>query len=101
MPPDLDACLDGIAARAADPVFAAEVLARVVPVTRTFALGAEIEAQLVDEIGALVDARSSTGAFHVRSSAAAINSSCNPITSERVLGTALVDGLGRAARRRA
>jgi tRNA(Ser,Leu) C12 N-acetylase TAN1 len=90
--PDLDACLDGIAARAADPVFAAEVLARVVPVTRTFALGAEIEAQLVTEIGALVDALVDRS-FHVRVERRGHKQLVQSDHLERVLGTALVDGL--------
>ncbi len=89
---DLDACLDGIAARAVDPVFAAEVLARVVPVTRTFALGAEIEAQLVTEIGALADALVDRS-FHVRVERRGHKELVQSDHLERVLGTALVDGL--------
>lgn len=63
---DVDACLAAIAARLdADPILAAEVLARVVPVERTFALDADVDTQLAHEILTVVDALAGKS-FHVR-----------------------------------
>jgi tRNA(Ser,Leu) C12 N-acetylase TAN1 len=92
--PDVDACLAGIATRAeTDAVFATEVLARVVPVARTFALAAEIEPQLVAETATLLDALAGNS-FHVRVERRGHRRLVQSDQLERRLGTALVDALG-------
>jgi tRNA(Ser,Leu) C12 N-acetylase TAN1 len=90
---NVDACLDGIAARAgADEVFAAEVLARVVPVTRTFILTADVAAQLVVETAAFLDALVAQ-TFHVRVERRGHRRLLQSDQLERLLGTALVEAL--------
>jgi tRNA(Ser,Leu) C12 N-acetylase TAN1 len=89
---DVEACLAAIAARAADPVFAAEILARVVPVERTFALAPEIEPQLVVEIGSIADTLVDRS-FHVRVERRGHKHLLQSDHLERVLGTTLVDAL--------
>jgi tRNA(Ser,Leu) C12 N-acetylase TAN1 len=92
---DVEACLAQIAARAdADPIFAAEVLARVVPVTRTFALAADVEAQLRDETAAFLDVLADK-TFHVRVERRGHKRIVRSDRMERVLGTALVEALTR------
>jgi tRNA(Ser,Leu) C12 N-acetylase TAN1 len=91
--PDVDACLAGIAARAeTDAVFAGEILARVVPVTRTFMLAAEIEPQLVAETATLLDAVAGN-TFHVRVERRGHRRLVQSDQLERRLGTALVAAL--------
>ena len=90
---DVDACLAAIAARAAaDAVFATEILARVVPVERTFALAADFESQLVAEIApvaaALIDRT-----FHVRVERRGHKHLARSDALERLLGGTLVDAL--------
>lgn len=97
---DVAACLDGIAARAADPIFASEVLARVVPVVRTFPLAADIEAQLVAEVAGLAGALAGLS-FHVRVERRGHKRLVQSNHVERLLGATLVDALhaqGRAPR---
>ncbi len=90
---DVGACLDAIAARAAaDPILAREILARVVPVTRTFALAAEVEAQLVAEVGALAEAVGEQS-FHVRVERRGHKRILQSDALERRLGTALVEAV--------
>jgi tRNA(Ser,Leu) C12 N-acetylase TAN1 len=90
---DVDACLAAIAARAeADPVFAHEVLARVVPVERTFALAADVEAQLVGEVASCVE-RLVDRTFHVRVERRGHKRVLRSDVLERRLGGALVDAL--------
>lgn len=90
---DLEATLAAIAARAdADPVFAGEIMARVVPVSRTFALADEVEAQLVAEtaaFGATVGEQS----FHVRVERRGRKRELPSNELERRLGGALVDAI--------
>ena len=88
---DLDTCLAGIAARA-DATFSAEVLARVVPVTRTFALAADVETQLRAETAAFVDALVGRS-FHVRVERRGHKRIMRSDRLERMLGTALVAAL--------
>jgi tRNA(Ser,Leu) C12 N-acetylase TAN1 len=88
---DLEACLAGIAARA-DAAFVAEVLARVVPVTRTFALAADLEAQLRTETAAFLDALVDRS-FHVRVERRGHKRVVQSDRLERLLGTALVEAL--------
>jgi len=97
---DVAACLEAIATRAADPVVGSEILARVVPVARTFALGADVEAQLVAEMALLVDALAGAS-FHVRVERRGHKRLVQSDRVERLLGTTLVDALrarGHAAR---
>ncbi len=89
---DVEGCLAGIAARAADPVFAAEVLARVVPVERTFVLGADVAAQLVAETAGFLDTLA-TASFHVRVERRGHRGVLQSDQLERLIGTALVDAL--------
>ena len=89
---DVGACLDGIAARAADPVFASEVLARVVPVERTFALVPDIEAQLVAETAPLAEVLVGVS-FHVRVERRGHKQLVQSDRVERLLGTTLVEAL--------
>jgi tRNA(Ser,Leu) C12 N-acetylase TAN1 len=95
---DVDACLAAIAARAAaDAVFADEILARVIPVSRTFALAAEIEAQLAAEVTALAETVGEQS-FHVRVERRGHKRILQSDTLERRLGTALVESIrGRGA----
>jgi tRNA(Ser,Leu) C12 N-acetylase TAN1 len=89
---DVDACLAAIAERA-DPTFAKEVLARVVPVTRTFVVdAAALEAQLLAETAACVDALAGR-TFHVRVERRGQKPAVRSDVLERRLGTALVDAL--------
>lgn len=88
---DLEACLAGIAARA-DAVFVAEVLARVVPVARSFALGADLEAQLRAETATFLDALVDRS-FHVRVERRGHRRVVQSDRLERMLGTALVEAL--------
>jgi tRNA(Ser,Leu) C12 N-acetylase TAN1 len=91
--PDVDACLAAIAGRAErDAVFATEILARVVPVARTFALAPEIEPQLLAETTSLVDALAGHS-FHVRVERRGHKRLVQSDRLERALGTALVDAL--------
>ena len=88
---DVEACLAAIAARA-DATFRAEVLARVVPVARTFALADDIDAQLVAETASFVDAlRGHT--FHVRVERRGHRALVRSDDLERKIGTALVTAL--------
>jgi tRNA(Ser,Leu) C12 N-acetylase TAN1 len=89
---DLEACLAAIAARAADPVFSAEVLARVVPVSRTFALAAEVEVQVRAETLTFVDALVDRS-FHVRVERRGHKRLVQSDQLERALGTALGEAL--------
>ena len=89
---DVETCLAAIAARAVDPVFATEVLARVVPVERTFMLAAEIELQLVSEIVTFADVLVERS-FHVRVERRGHKQLVQSDQLERRLGTALVDAL--------
>jgi tRNA(Ser,Leu) C12 N-acetylase TAN1 len=90
---DLEGCLAQIRERAdADPTFAAEVLARVVPVTRTFALAADVEAQLRAETAAFLDALVGK-TFHVRVERRGHKQVVRSDRLERALGTALVAAL--------
>jgi tRNA(Ser,Leu) C12 N-acetylase TAN1 len=92
---DVDRCLDGIRARAdADPNFAAEVLARVVPVARTFPLGADVEGQLRVETATFLDALVGR-TFHVRVERRGHKQVVQSDRMERALGTALVEELKR------
>lgn len=88
---DVEACLTAIAARA-DAAFCAEVLARVVPVTRTFALATDLEAQLAAETAAVVDALAGRS-FHVRVERRGQRHAVRSDHLERALGTALVEAL--------
>jgi tRNA(Ser,Leu) C12 N-acetylase TAN1 len=89
---DVAACLEGIAARAADPIVASEILARVVPVERTFALAADIAAQLVAEMAPLVDALVGAS-FHVRVERRGHKRLVQSDRVERLLGGTLVEAL--------
>lgn len=90
---DVDACLAAIAAQAeADPVLTSEILARVVPVSRTFALGADVEAQLVAETVTLLDALAGRS-FHVRVERRGHKRQVQSAELERRLGTALFEAL--------
>lgn len=90
---DVEACLAAIAARReADPIFAAEVLARVVPVARTFALGADVDAQLVGEIASVVDELAGRS-FHVRVERRGHRRVLQSDRLERLLGGTLVEAL--------
>jgi tRNA(Ser,Leu) C12 N-acetylase TAN1 len=90
---DVDGCLTAIASRAeADPVLANEILARVVPVARTFALGADVEAHLQAEILTVVDALVDQS-FHVRVERRGHKRLVQSNQLERRLGTALVEAL--------
>jgi tRNA(Ser,Leu) C12 N-acetylase TAN1 len=89
---DLDACLEAIAARA-DPLFRREILARVVPILRTFALDPDdLEEQLIREtatvLGELVGRR-----FHVRVERRGSKGVVRTDLLEPVLGAALVEAL--------
>jgi tRNA(Ser,Leu) C12 N-acetylase TAN1 len=89
---DVAACLVAIAARA-DGIVGADLLARVVPVTRTFLVDAgELEAQLVAETGSCVDALVGRS-FHVRVERRGQKAVARSDVLERRLGTALVDAL--------
>jgi tRNA(Ser,Leu) C12 N-acetylase TAN1 len=90
--PDVEACLDAIAARA-DRMFATEILARVVPVVRTFLVDAmDLEAQLIAETAGCVDALVGRS-FHVRVERRGQKAVARSDVLERRLGTALVDAL--------
>jgi len=90
---DVEATLGAIAARAdADPVFASEILARVVPVTRTFAIAADIEPQLVTETTAFAATLAEQG-FHVRVERRGHKRERRSDQLERRLGGALVDAI--------
>jgi tRNA(Ser,Leu) C12 N-acetylase TAN1 len=88
---DVEACLAAIAARA-DATFCAEVLARVVPVTHTFALAADLETQLVAETAGVVDALVGCS-FHVRVERRGQRHVVRSDQLERAIGTALVEAL--------
>ena len=88
---DVEACFAAIAART-DEIFATEVLARVVPVTRTFMIASEIEAQLVVETAALLDELAGKS-FHVRVERRGQKGIVQSDRLERTLGTALVEAL--------
>ncbi len=89
---DLTGCLDALAARA-DPEFRREILARVVPVERTFVLdAAALETQLAAETGALLDALVGRS-FHVRVERRGHGGVVRSDVLERTLGTALVRAL--------
>jgi tRNA(Ser,Leu) C12 N-acetylase TAN1 len=88
---DIEACLAAIAARA-NETFAAEVLARVVPVARTFALAPDLEAQLRSETATFVDALVGQS-FHVRVERRGQRGVVRSDHLERLLGTALVAAL--------
>ena len=88
---DVETCLAGIAARA-DATFSAEVLARVVPVARSFALVADIEAQLRAETATFLDALVDQS-FHVRVERRGHRRIVQSDRLERMLGTALVEAL--------
>ena len=89
---DVDDCLTAIAARA-DRTLATEVLARVVPVSRTFLVDADgLETQLLAETAACVDALVGQS-FHVRLERRGQRSVARSDVLERRLGTALVDAL--------
>jgi tRNA(Ser,Leu) C12 N-acetylase TAN1 len=94
---DLTRCLDAVAARA-DVEFRREILARVVPVERTFVLEtAALEPQLIAETGALLDALVGRS-FHVRVERRGHRDVVRSDVLERTLGTALVRALeGRGA----
>ncbi len=89
---DLGTCLDAIAARAADPVVGSEILARVVPVARTFALAPDIEPQLVAEVSSLVDALADAS-FHVRVERRGHKRLVQSDRVERLLGSTIGDAL--------
>ncbi len=90
---DLETCLAGIAARAdGDEVLATEILARVVPVERTFALAADVTAQIVAESALLLDALAGT-TFHVRVERRGRRRVLQSDELERQVGTALVEAL--------
>lgn len=89
---DVDACLDAIAARA-DPAFRREILARVVPIVRTFVLDPDdLEEQLLGETATVLDALVGRR-FHVRVERRGSKGVVRTDLLERVLGTALVDAL--------
>jgi tRNA(Ser,Leu) C12 N-acetylase TAN1 len=89
---DVDACLAAIAVRA-DRDLVPEVLARVVPVARTFLIAApELEAQLLAETASYVDALVGRS-FHVRVERRGQKEVARSDTLERRLGTGLVDAL--------
>jgi tRNA(Ser,Leu) C12 N-acetylase TAN1 len=88
---DVDACLAAIAARA-DSIFTAEVLARVVPVTRTFVLAPDVEEQLRAETAALVPGLAGRS-FHVRCERRGHKRIVQSDRLERMLGTALFAAL--------
>ena len=89
---DVEECLTAIAARA-DRMLATEVLARVVPVTRTFVVDADaLERQLVAETAACVDALVGRS-FHVRVERRGQKPMARSDVLERRLGTALVEAL--------
>lgn len=90
---DVDACLDAIAARVeADPILATEVLARVIPVERTFALAADVDAQLVEELATVGDALVGK-TFHVRVERRGHRRLLMSDHLERLLGGTLVETL--------
>lgn len=90
---DVEATLAAIAARAdADPVFANEVLARVVPISRTFALEPDVEAQLVAEATAFAGTVGEQG-FHVRVERRGHKRELQSDQLERRLGGALFDAI--------
>ena len=90
---DVDACLAAIAARLeADPILAAEVLARVVPVERTFALADDVDAQLVREVVTVADALVGK-TFHVRVERRGHRRLLMSDHLERLLGGTLVETL--------
>jgi tRNA(Ser,Leu) C12 N-acetylase TAN1 len=88
---DVDACLTAIAARA-DPAFSAEILARIVPVVRTFMLADDIAAQLVTEAASVQDDLVGR-TFHVRVERRGHRGVLRSDDLERMIGTALVTGL--------
>jgi adenylyl- and sulfurtransferase ThiI len=89
---DVEACLAGIAGRA-EGIVGADILARVVPVTRTFLVdAAELEAQLVAETVPCADALVGRS-FHVRVERRGQRPVARSDVLERRLGTALVDAL--------
>ena len=90
---DIETCVAAIAARAdADPVFAKEILARVVPVSRTFALTSDVETQLVAEATACAAAVAEQS-FHVRVERRGHKRELQSDQLERRLGGALVDAI--------
>ena len=89
---DVEACLTAIGARA-DRMLATEVLARVVPVTRTFLVDpAALETQLLAEMAGAADALVGRS-FHVRVERRGQKAVARSDLLERRLGTALVDAL--------
>lgn len=90
---DVDACLGAIAARLEnDPILATEVLARVVPVERTFALAADVDGQLVEEVVTVTDALRDRS-FHVRVERRGHRRILMSDQLERLLGGTLVETL--------
>jgi tRNA(Ser,Leu) C12 N-acetylase TAN1 len=90
---DVEACLAAIAARADDRQLVPDVLARVVPVARTFLVDAtELESQLLAETASCVDALVGRS-FHVRVERRGQKEVARSDGLERRLGTGLVDAL--------
>jgi tRNA(Ser,Leu) C12 N-acetylase TAN1 len=90
---DLDGCLTAIAARLeADPLLATEIFARAVPVDRTFALAADVDAQLAAEIATCADALVGK-TFHVRVERRGHRRHLMSNQLERLLGGTLVEAL--------
>jgi tRNA(Ser,Leu) C12 N-acetylase TAN1 len=89
---DVEGCLDAIAVRA-DPGFRREILARVVPVARTFALQPDdLEEQLIAETATVLDDLVGRR-FHVRVERRGSKGVARTDFLERMLGTALVEAL--------
>ncbi len=90
---DVEGCLAAITARVeADPVLASELLARVVPVARTFALASDVAAQLVSEVATVVDGLIGR-TFHVRVERRGHRRILQSDHLERLLGGTLVEAL--------
>jgi tRNA(Ser,Leu) C12 N-acetylase TAN1 len=89
----VETSLAAIAVRAdADPVFASEVLARVIPVSRTFALAADVESQLGAETIAFAPTIGEQS-FHVRVERRGHKRELQSDRLERLLGGSLVDAV--------
>lgn len=88
---EVDGCLAAIAAHV-DARFCAEVLARVVPVSHTFALETDLEAKLALETAGLLHALVGRS-FHVRVERRGHRGVVKSDHLERTLGTALVEAL--------